>query len=620
MAQLPKPKPIPDYARIFYDQWYRWYVENSRFFLLYTIEEKEYEAEHKELFITRADLRGLVSPFDAKLQKGEVILFSNELTDSPVPRYGLVLSGTDNDNGAVLVSPFSPAPAPAFHGELKTELQQPQLQVLEIWNIVEYPVYIMKKAWSVDEGHGDLADDALTLYHSLNTGEPLPQQLQCRTGLPVFNDFDIRLKYRRSEEALFTPACFLLKLHKSYSDYLKITKKLPANRNNDTQGELSLSGSMSGLIVEPLFNPEIYKVPECAFPVVIVSEPKTDPLTGLKVVSVVNMYNPPDTSGSDDDIMISAENRLFTNWVVTVSSIREVMLSDLNTGRVLGRLQSESYKSITKKLHLKGAVNKTDSIQGETAFLKQYLSKYYSQLTEGLVSRRELKEKVIEALYPFIDDLLGEHPQRVDLTNLARYISRMGDENRQFAVILNTADDYIANGRAASYKETLELIERFEKGLSDDGAEYKKSDTSTQFDMIIGGLSTGNIDGAVLPSLFSCADSDRKYAYRSAEDKDDRSGFGYSQLYDRYKVDFNIEYVNECEVDLNIRLEDTRKNEIPAFSVKILKITGDKEEEIKSRELEAGKTTFRNITIGKYSILFIQNGKKKISVSIKLDG
>lgn len=141
---------------------------------------------------------------------GEVRLLAPELTpSSSLPVYVLLLQ--EWAPGWKLVAPFSRFTVPAVPGEflIQDSLNNPDatgvLSTLCLWNAVSVPDGALQNSWLVETWEPTAYAGALSVFDSLQTGEPLSSELEFRTGVALNRQrSDPRNQYLREEAPLLS--------------------------------------------------------------------------------------------------------------------------------------------------------------------------------------------------------------------------------------------------------------------------------------------------------------------------------------------------------------------------------------------------------------------------------
>lgn len=141
---------------------------------------------------------------------GDVRLLAPELTpSSTLPVYVLLLQ--EWALGWKLVAPFSRFTVPATPGEflIQDSRNDPEatgiLSTLCLWNAVSVPDGALQNSWLVETWEISAYGEALSVFESLQTGSPLPEELAVRTGVPHSRQrCDPRNQYLREEAPLLS--------------------------------------------------------------------------------------------------------------------------------------------------------------------------------------------------------------------------------------------------------------------------------------------------------------------------------------------------------------------------------------------------------------------------------
>lgn len=139
-----------------------------------------------------------IKPFDEDLQCGQIRL----LADVEDITYIVLLRKWGDD--AFLTMAFSHYDFPATNEEMSLERDVGlYLNVLQVWNTRTLLNETLRKSWQCGTLPEKLCSDAWTFWLSLTTGNELPDRLQEKSGAPIVDENDIRLKYLQEEMAVF---------------------------------------------------------------------------------------------------------------------------------------------------------------------------------------------------------------------------------------------------------------------------------------------------------------------------------------------------------------------------------------------------------------------------------
>ncbi|MCX8511700.1 MAG: hypothetical protein ORN83_08070, partial [Chthoniobacteraceae bacterium] len=79
------------------------------------------------------------------------------------------------------------------------------MSTLCLWNAVSVPDGVLQNSWLVETWETAICDGALSVFESLQTGHPLPAELEFRTGVPHSRQrSDPRNQYLREEAPLLS--------------------------------------------------------------------------------------------------------------------------------------------------------------------------------------------------------------------------------------------------------------------------------------------------------------------------------------------------------------------------------------------------------------------------------
>jgi len=146
------------------------------------------------------------SAFDSApegFRPGQIRLLGPGLTPgSDRPVYVLILREWEDDWR--LVTPFGPFATPATPGECLTSRSEPGLRVLSVWNTHSLPPDLYRKSWWIDELRAEDVDLAWSVFRHVMAGRELPAAALNRTGPPVTQSSDPRLRYQEREAQLMS--------------------------------------------------------------------------------------------------------------------------------------------------------------------------------------------------------------------------------------------------------------------------------------------------------------------------------------------------------------------------------------------------------------------------------
>lgn len=157
----------------------------------------------------RAERHEITAPaFDRDanaISAGEIRMLSSALVSAfPLPRFVLVLGEWVPDYP--LIVPFSLMSGPATSKELRTDLDDEDLSVLQIWNARSVPIDLLTESWSLGSAPDALVADASTLHRSARLGlGDIPADLLPRIGTTILHPDDPRREYLAAEMSLFAP-------------------------------------------------------------------------------------------------------------------------------------------------------------------------------------------------------------------------------------------------------------------------------------------------------------------------------------------------------------------------------------------------------------------------------
>lgn len=168
-------------------------------------DDEDYEPDGTVTEEQIAGLKSLVRPFDAKVAPGQIRLLSSSVVDAERPYYVAILKRWDED--LLLLAPYSPFSVPATTGELLTGRGHFSLDVLQLWNAVTAPPFLLAKSWLVDELSEQEIEEASAVFANIAGTRPgeLPDSLADRVGIEIINTKDPRLRYQKEEAALLEP-------------------------------------------------------------------------------------------------------------------------------------------------------------------------------------------------------------------------------------------------------------------------------------------------------------------------------------------------------------------------------------------------------------------------------
>jgi hypothetical protein len=119
-----------------------------------------------------------------------------------------------------LIIPFSAvATDPQTEWELRTQHDQPRLEVLQVWNARSVPRKVLEEGWHLIDVSPEIVEDALILFQAKMNGGEVPNRLKRRVG-PLYGSFGYlggqdRIDYQRKQMAVFNP---LMRLSVSYME------------------------------------------------------------------------------------------------------------------------------------------------------------------------------------------------------------------------------------------------------------------------------------------------------------------------------------------------------------------------------------------------------------------
>lgn len=140
-----------------------------------------------------------IKPFDLDLQCGQIRI----LADVEQLTYVLLLKRWSRD--AFLVTAFSHYDFPATDEEMSLERYVgAYLNVLQIWNTHVLQDEKLRKGWCCGTLPEDLRHDAEKFWQTLASGQSVEDSLLVRSGTPIVDSDDPRLRYMLEEGSTFS--------------------------------------------------------------------------------------------------------------------------------------------------------------------------------------------------------------------------------------------------------------------------------------------------------------------------------------------------------------------------------------------------------------------------------
>jgi hypothetical protein len=141
-----------------------------------------------------------VAPLDGEppVCVGDIRLVSPEITGADRrPLWVAVLA--DAGDGDLWLAPFGRFAEPALPGELRLTRETPPLRVLAVWAARRITAGSAGWSWLVDTLTDAERREAWAVHVHVQTGAPLPEDLQERVGPPLCHPDDPRVVYRSRE-------------------------------------------------------------------------------------------------------------------------------------------------------------------------------------------------------------------------------------------------------------------------------------------------------------------------------------------------------------------------------------------------------------------------------------
>ena len=162
--------------------------------------------DSKEFTVDCSKLRAVKSHGDNAVEPGQVRLLKKEaITDTEVPTSILILSQWEDDYW--LVAAFSRFPIPATPGELMlNEETSTRENVLQCWNAQTLPTAVLRKnSYPMGKISEDSRLKACQLYFHLLADDPLPENMEFKTGPKILSAIDPRIQYMQAEKWQIAP-------------------------------------------------------------------------------------------------------------------------------------------------------------------------------------------------------------------------------------------------------------------------------------------------------------------------------------------------------------------------------------------------------------------------------
>lgn len=193
----------------------------------------------------------------------------------------------------------------------------------------------------------------------------------------------------------------------------------------------------------PVFTEGIHRAPAAIKPMVILTDPALDPVTGLTILRAANLHDSPAMAARGDLLLQDADAGL-GGWVAALWSAREMVAAAAAPERFLGCLDLDTMDLIAAWRDKNDTPDSPRFARGSpganAAPRMQHRRRIlldYDTFSADLSSRRECKVRALDTVYPLLPDELRE--RFADGTGpLADIVFHYIDPSRTLPFVLDT--------------------------------------------------------------------------------------------------------------------------------------------------------------------------------------
>lgn len=418
-----------------------------------------------------------------------------------------------------------------------------------------------------------------------------------------------------------------------------------------------------GQVFLPQFIKDVNVVPECTLPIVVVSEPRKDNITGREIVDVMNMHDYPGLA-AQSDLYAQPSDGSFDGWVICLWSLREVLVDVLPSDGfqgILGKDTSSFLQCYLKKEKITDhSVICARTLGGNAtpqSQLRRRMLHDYQTLTDDLFGRRDWKIRVLDmaayllpeveerrdpSLVVGLDELLarvsGMQPGGSPLVEFfdekyqhecERNAPNCADSQGLLALALLESERYVRTGDLRHRSIAREIIPETVSHAAHEKREARRQKTANVLDVFMarkaGKLIAEYVAKIQLlverPTQLAAAGGYLGTGQKKPKTKAAEEHLGWSRTVERYDIKFKVVFVDDKTATLDVEIEDRRANALPAMRALIFKKNLlHAMQSVKSApdSLTARGTASFRLRKDNYIVRLMDGKKERVSVAISM--